>query len=299
MSEDTLNLNDIKNNMSELEKEEVKCDVENLELYSDTHPFRLSLRIKTFESEAEYNKFIRNVETTIRRSIEYKMWKGYIIDVLGIKTCMITNERIDECSIEVHHHLPSLFTVVKAIVNKKIENKEEFSTFDISLEAIELHFQNKIGYATLIKSMHEKFHNGFLSIPRELVKGDYMYFVNEYSKYLDESDLEVINMRLATNVSNCEWTRDNYLATMSHLQRVSSLLSTSQENFEARELHATHWGRLCPIESPEGKNIGLRKNLSLFSEITPKLKKQVIVDAIKSLENLGLNKEFKVEVDSI
>jgi len=205
-TKDELNLNDIKNHMAN----ELKSNVENLELYSDNHPFRLSLRIKTFESEAEYTKFIRNVETTIRRSIEYRMWKGYIIDVLGIKTCMITNENIDECSIEVHHHLPTLFTLVKGLVNKKIENKEGFSTFDISLEAIELHFANKIGYATLIKSMHEKFHNGFLSIPKELIKGDYMYFINEFSKYLDDTDIELINVRLATNESNCEWSRDSY-----------------------------------------------------------------------------------------
>jgi len=39
--------------------------------------------------------------------------------------------------------------------------------------------------------------------------------------------------------------RTNYLATLSHLQRVVSLLSASQENFEARALHSTHWGRLC------------------------------------------------------
>ena len=39
--------------------------------------------------------------------------------------------------------------------------------------------------------------------------------------------------------------RTNYLATVSHLQRVVSLLSTSQENFDARALHSTHWGRLC------------------------------------------------------
>ena len=41
--------------------------------------------------------------------------------------------------------------------------------------------------------------------------------------------------------------RINYLDTLSHLQRVISPLSTSQENFEARELHCTHLGRLCPI----------------------------------------------------
>lgn len=62
--------------------------------------------------------------------------------------------------------------------------------------------------------------------------------------------------------------RTNFLATMSHLQRVVSLLSSTQENFEARALHATHWGRLCAIETPEGTSIGLRKNLALLCEIT-------------------------------
>lgn len=188
----------------------VKSNVENLELFADNHPFRLSLRINNFESEAEYNKFIKNVETTVRRSVEYKQWKAYIIDVLGIKTCMITNERIDECSIEVHHHLPTLYVLVKGIVNKKIEAKEKFSTFDIALEAIKLHFENKIGYITIVKTMHEKFHNGFLQIPKEYVRGDYMTFINEYSKYLDDADLELINVRLAAKESNCSWTRDSY-----------------------------------------------------------------------------------------
>ncbi len=62
--------------------------------------------------------------------------------------------------------------------------------------------------------------------------------------------------------------RINYLECLSHLQRVVSPLSTSQENFEARELHCTHMGRLCPIETPEGTNIGLRKNLAIMAELS-------------------------------
>ena len=46
------------------------------------------------------------------------------------------------------------------------------------------------------------------------------------------------------------------------------MLSVSQENFEARELHPTHWGRLCAVETPEGTSIGLRKNLALLSNIS-------------------------------
>ena len=75
--------------------------------------------------------------------------------------------------------------------------------------------------------------------------------------------------------------RTNHLATLSHLQRVVSLLSSAQENFEARALHPTHFGRLCPIETPEGTPIGLRKNLAMLNKISSeemtedKIKKQV------------------------
>jgi DNA-directed RNA polymerase beta subunit len=80
--------------------------------------------------------------------------------------------------------------------------------------------------------------------------------------------------------------RLNFLETISHLQRVVSPLSTTQENFEARELHATHLGRLCPIETPEGTNIGLRKNLALLSTISSQSDEEEVINLLK---NLGLN----------
>lgn len=79
--------------------------------------------------------------------------------------------------------------------------------------------------------------------------------------------------------------RLNFLETMSHLQRVISPLSSSQENFEARELHATHLGRLCPIETPEGTNIGLRKNLSMLCKISSESDEQ---EVLKHLKTLGM-----------
>jgi len=189
----------------------VNSNVEDLELYSDNYPFRLSLRIRNFENESSYKKFVHNCEMMIRRSVEYKLWRSYIVDVLQINECMITHECMDDVTIEVHHHVPSLFSLTTALVNKCIETEEEFSTFDICQKAIELHFKNKIGYVTLLRSMHEKFHNGKLTIPISFVKGDYTYFIREYSKFLDEDELEKIEFRLATNESNCSWSRDNYL----------------------------------------------------------------------------------------
>jgi hypothetical protein len=190
---------------------DVKSNVESLELYSDNYPFSLALRINNFENEAEYKKFVNNCKNMIRKSVEYKLWRKYIVDILGVDKCMITQEHMSQVTIDVHHHVPALATVVKAIVNEKLNEHKNFCTFDICTEVIELHFKNKIGYVTLIESMHEKFHNGYLSIPIELVRGDYQYFINTYSKHLDESDIEEIQARLATKYSDATWSKDNYL----------------------------------------------------------------------------------------
>ncbi len=62
--------------------------------------------------------------------------------------------------------------------------------------------------------------------------------------------------------------RTNYLSTLSHLRRLISPLSRTQPNFEARDLHPTQWGRICPVETPEGPNCGLVKNLALLATIS-------------------------------
>lgn len=191
---------------------EVKSNVEKLELYSDDMPFSLSLRIRNFENEADYKKFIRNCEAMLRKSIEYKLWRKYIVDVLGINECMITNEKMSEVTIDVHHHIPSLFTMIKGIINKYIDNEEEFCTFDITEKAIELHYKNKVGYVTILKSLHEKFHNGFLQIPIDLVKGDYNYFLKNYGDHLDEEELDTINDRLVIKETDVSWLRNEYPA---------------------------------------------------------------------------------------
>ena len=199
--------------LNEIRKEvEIKSNVESLELYSDNYPFSLSLRISNFENESDYKKYVRNCESGIRHCLEYKLWKNYIIDVLQINECMITHEKISDLTIEVHHHVPSLFVLVSALINKHIENNEQFCTFDICQEAIDLHFKNKIGYVTLIKSMHEKFHNGKLGIPIAFVKGDFRWFIQNFRKYIDEVDLETIDDRLACSESNCNWARNEYPA---------------------------------------------------------------------------------------
>ncbi|MFH1787510.1 MAG: DNA-directed RNA polymerase subunit B [archaeon] len=84
--------------------------------------------------------------------------------------------------------------------------------------------------------------------------------------------------------------KTNYLDTISQLQRISSMLPSDQENFLARTLHPTHYGRFCPIETPEGTEIGLRKNLAILAKISTRI--SLDEDKfMKDLESEGLNKE--------
>ncbi len=90
--------------------------------------------------------------------------------------------------------------------------------------------------------------------------------------------------------------KTNYLVTISQLQRISSMLSSDQENFPARTLHPTHYGRFCPIETPEGTEIGLRKNLAILSKISTYV--EINKDEfVKDLEKEGLDKENVKGVD--
>ncbi|TRM73101.1 DNA-directed RNA polymerase subunit B, partial [Sulfolobus sp. A20-N-F8] len=79
--------------------------------------------------------------------------------------------------------------------------------------------------------------------------------------------------------------RTNWLSMLSHLRRVISSLARGQPNFEARDLHGTQWGRMCPFETPEGPNSGLVKNLALMAQISVGVNERVVE---KMLYELGV-----------
>ncbi len=96
-------------------------------------------------------------------------------------------------------------------------------------------------------------------------------------KSIVESDY--LSKRIISHMATGQWVggrtgvcqrleRTNHVRTIAHLRNVISPLSASQEHFEARALHATHWGRLCAEETPEGVNIGLRKYLAALAIIS-------------------------------
>ena len=136
---------------------------------------------------------------------------------------------------------------------------------------------------------------------------DIQYSLQKTSKRKKFFSLKIIakstlfSHRVESAIATGSWTgersgitqnmdKTNYLAIISQLQRVSSMLPSDQENFLARTLHPTHYGRFCPIETPEGTEIGLRKNLAILSKVSTR----VNLDEnkfLKELESEGLNRE--------
>jgi len=82
----------------------------------------------------------------------------------------------------------------------------------------------------------------------------------------------VINSFFGTNALSQFMDQTNPLAEMTHKRRMSALgpggLSRERAGFEVRDVHFTHYGRLCPIETPEGPNIGLISSLCVFAKVT-------------------------------
>ncbi|MBQ4507916.1 MAG: DNA-directed RNA polymerase subunit beta [Paludibacteraceae bacterium] len=81
----------------------------------------------------------------------------------------------------------------------------------------------------------------------------------------------VINTYFGTNALSQFMDQQNPLAEITHKRRMSALgpggLSRDRAGFEVRDVHYTHYGRLCPIETPEGPNIGLISSLCIYAKI--------------------------------
>ena len=95
--------------------------------------------------------------------------------------------------------------------------------------------------------------------------------------------------------------RTTYLAALSHMRRVTSPLVRSQPHFEARDLHPTQWGRLCPNETPEGQNCGLVKNASQMIDVSEEVHenevKQLLSEAGVDDSPAGWAEGFRIHVN--
>ncbi|MGV8814492.1 MAG: DNA-directed RNA polymerase subunit beta [Gelidibacter sp.] len=117
----------------------------------------------------------------------------------------------------------------------------------------------------------------------------------------------VINSFFGTNQLSQFMDQTNPLAEITHKRRLSALgpggLSRERAGFEVRDVHYTHYGRLCPIETPEGPNIGLISSLSVFAKVngmgfieTPYRK---ITDGVVDIKNAPIYLSAEEEEDML
>ena len=82
--------------------------------------------------------------------------------------------------------------------------------------------------------------------------------------------------------------RLTYASSLSHLRRCNTPLARTGKQAKPRQLHNTHWGMVCPAETPEGQAVGLVKNLALMAYITTGTAQVPVMEFLEefSTENL-------------
>ena len=78
----------------------------------------------------------------------------------------------------------------------------------------------------------------------------------------------------------------SFFATLSHLRRVVAPIQSSSKSAKPRLLHNTHFGLICPSETPEGQKIGIVKNFSLMAKVTLGVSDKILEELIQILKVL-------------
>jgi hypothetical protein len=138
-------------------------------------------KYETIEEE-ELPKYIKKVESKIRKSFEYRRYINYIKFELDIMNDVFLSKINDPKMIEIHHFPLALFDIVKIILNKNTIEKINIHQFDIADEVMKCHYRNIIGLVPLTVSNHKLVESEYsdLKISLNQVFGDFITFLNEY-----------------------------------------------------------------------------------------------------------------------
>ncbi len=168
----------------------------------------------------------------------------------SIDTKVLTNDDI----IEIIKYLIEL-------INSKtnVDDIDHLSNRRVRTVGEQLYNQFGVGLARMARTIRERMNvrDNEVFTPIDLIN----------SKTLSS----VINSFFGTNQLSQFMDQTNPLAEMTHKRRMSALgpggLSRERAGFEVRDVHYTHYGRLCPIETPEGPNIGLISSMCVYAKI--------------------------------
>ncbi|MDY2623253.1 MAG: DNA-directed RNA polymerase subunit beta [Alloprevotella sp.] len=173
---------------------------------------------------------------------------------LGLKTDMDVRVLTREDIIEIIKYLVEL-------VNSKatVDDIDHLSNRRVRTVGEQLANQFAIGLARMSRTIRERMNvrDNEVFTPTDLINA--------------KTISSVINSFFGTNALSQFMDQTNPLAEVTHKRRLSALgpggLSRERAGFEVRDVHYTHYGRLCPIESPEGPNIGLISSLCVYAKI--------------------------------
>jgi DNA-directed RNA polymerase subunit beta len=147
------------------------------------------------------------------------------------------------------------------LINAKaeIDDIDHLSNRRVRTVGEQLHNQFGVGLARMARTIRERMNvrDNEVFTPIDLIN----------AKTLSS----VINSFFGTNQLSQFMDQTNPLSEVTHKRRLSALgpggLSRERAGFEVRDVHYTHYGRLCTIETPEGPNIGLISSLSVFAKV--------------------------------
>jgi DNA-directed RNA polymerase subunit beta len=155
----------------------------------------------------------------------------------------------------------SIIKYLIQLINSKadVDDIDHLSNRRVRTVGEQLYAQFGVGLARMARTIRERMNvrDNEVFTPIDLIN----------SKTLSS----VINSFFGTNALSQFMDQTNPLAEMTHKRRMSALgpggLSRERAGFEVRDVHYTHYGRLCPIETPEGPNIGLISSLCVYAKV--------------------------------
>ena len=166
-----------------------------------------------------------------------------------------------EVKILTKQDIISIIKYLIQLINSKadVDDIDHLSNRRVRTVGEQLYAQFGVGLARMSRTIRERMNvrDNEVFTPIDLIN----------SKTLSS----VINSFFGTNALSQFMDQTNPLAEMTHKRRMSALgpggLSRERAGFEVRDVHYTHYGRLCPIETPEGPNIGLISSLCVYAKV--------------------------------
>lgn len=148
------------------------------------------------EDDKEYEKFVKDIESQIRRSFEYRRFIAFLRDYMQMNQCAflkgVSNQETFDIKIEIHHYPFSLRDIVEIVIRKRSYYKESLSVQMVAKECMQLHYKLVIGLIPLSQTVHELAHNSRIFIPVDRVLGRYNLFIEYYEPFCDPDQLETI-----------------------------------------------------------------------------------------------------------